>query len=191
MIIPSKATLLCTYEECRNPQKARGWCSKHYARFRAHGDPGVVIGAGRRPAPVIPLDERCDATGCEKSAQVSGLCRKHYQRMMRTGSVDIVRKPGRKPDLDAPYLICSECTNVQFRAGLCYSHYIGRQMCAEPGCHNKHQYGKARCILHEQIDHCNQHLGFEGWCTGRPYANGMCKKCYEKEVRVHEPWLLK
>jgi hypothetical protein len=186
-----KISPLCRYEECRNPQKARGWCGTHYARWRKHGDPGIVTGAGRRPAPIIPPDERCDVLGCEKRSKVRGYCTKHYQRVMRTGSPEIVRQAGRKPNVDIPFLLCGKCDNIQYRAGLCQAHYRETQLCAEPGCMNKHQYGKARCTLHEQIDHCNVHLGFEGWCTGRPYANGMCKKCYEKEVRVHQPWLLK
>lgn len=182
----TRPAVLCSFGECIDQARTKGLCDKHYARWHRNGDAGIV---SRKSLPrTIPEDQQCDAIGCETIAQVRGLCRKHYQRFMRTGSVDVVRKAGRKAIQDIPYLYCSECTNVQFRAGLCHSHYIGRQMCAEPGCTNKHQYGKERCMLHEPIDHCNQHLGFEGWCTGRPYANGMCKKCYDRETRVTEPW---
>ena len=32
----------CSVETCENPARTRGWCSKHYARVRANGDPLVV-----------------------------------------------------------------------------------------------------------------------------------------------------
>lgn len=180
---------LCQYEECRNSARTRGYCPKHYQRVLRHGDPGITYKYGHI-AVRIPDDERCDVIGCEDRFKVKGMCRKHYQRFYRHGDVDMVLKAGRHADLKIHHRLCSnqDCDNVQFRSGLCRNHYALIEMCAEPGCTNKHQYGKARCMLHEQVDHCNQHLGFEGWCPGRPYANGMCKKCYERESAVYEPW---
>jgi len=32
----------CTYGNCGNPHKGRGFCNKHYARFFRYGDPGIV-----------------------------------------------------------------------------------------------------------------------------------------------------
>jgi hypothetical protein len=30
---------ICTIDDCTSPVLARGWCSKHYCRWQAHGDP--------------------------------------------------------------------------------------------------------------------------------------------------------
>lgn len=31
----------CSYDRCPDPVFARKWCQKHYARWRAHGDPSI------------------------------------------------------------------------------------------------------------------------------------------------------
>lgn len=35
----------CSIEGCENPVIARGWCGKHYARWKTHGDPSIVAHA--------------------------------------------------------------------------------------------------------------------------------------------------
>jgi len=41
--------LVCSIPDCGKPHMARGWCQKHYFRFRRHGDPlGGAIGDARR-----------------------------------------------------------------------------------------------------------------------------------------------
>jgi len=32
----------CTYEDCTNVHRAKGYCTKHYFRWRKHGDPSIV-----------------------------------------------------------------------------------------------------------------------------------------------------
>lgn len=36
------AKSLCSVDGCCNPSRTRGWCYKHYARWRAHGDPTIL-----------------------------------------------------------------------------------------------------------------------------------------------------
>ena len=42
----------CSIENCRRHATARGWCSKHYQRWRKHGSPTVVLKSGPKPPPV-------------------------------------------------------------------------------------------------------------------------------------------
>lgn len=35
----------CSIEDCPYPHEARGFCKKHYRRWRVHGDP-LVVGKG-------------------------------------------------------------------------------------------------------------------------------------------------
>ena len=44
---------ICNIDGCENPIDARGWCRKHYKRFKRHGDP---LHLERRPYS-MPLEE--------------------------------------------------------------------------------------------------------------------------------------
>ncbi len=35
--------MICKIEGCENKVKTRGWCVKHYTRWRRHGDPNIVL----------------------------------------------------------------------------------------------------------------------------------------------------
>lgn len=34
---------LCSIPDCGKPVQARGWCNRHYKRWKAHGDPTVTV----------------------------------------------------------------------------------------------------------------------------------------------------
>lgn len=48
-LIPTRRSLgaQCLIEDCGAKAESRGWCGKHYMRFRAHGDPLTVVGRER------------------------------------------------------------------------------------------------------------------------------------------------
>lgn len=39
----------CSIDGCDNKMLARGWCNKHYQRWRTHGDPNKVTPMGKWP----------------------------------------------------------------------------------------------------------------------------------------------
>jgi len=39
MLTRYPTTPRCAVEGCERPSRARGWCAKHYQRWRVHGDP--------------------------------------------------------------------------------------------------------------------------------------------------------
>src|SRR5829696_5452778 len=49
----------CKEPDCRKPEFARGWCMKHYSRWRRHGDPKVA-GGKARGASAIPFENLID-----------------------------------------------------------------------------------------------------------------------------------
>ena len=64
----------CSIDGCDNPHRARGWCLKHYTRWRTHGDPHKVL-HHRRPRSIgpfrVPLSQvvpgkRAIAWACQK-----------------------------------------------------------------------------------------------------------------------------
>ena len=109
----------CSVTGCTEPYVAKGFCSLHRQRIKAHGAPGA---AGRtRVAPYRgtncsadgcervarsvgrcaqhyakwirddPARPRCHAPSCDRSAHAGGWCLMHYKRLKRTGTTDGVR----------------------------------------------------------------------------------------------------
>lgn len=68
----------CTVPECGDPPIARGWCGKHYAAWRAHGDP--LVNNAR-------VAGTCCAPTCVRTARIKGLCETHHDRLQRTGDI--------------------------------------------------------------------------------------------------------
>jgi len=77
----------CAVDGCNGdaakPGSGRGWCGKHYQRFRKHGDPLVSL-LDRETTPGTP----CAVDGCERPKYARGLCTKHYTRFRATGSTE-------------------------------------------------------------------------------------------------------
>ena len=43
--------MTCRVEGCDRPAIKRGWCNRHYQRWRRYGDPMQWVGPGHRPRP--------------------------------------------------------------------------------------------------------------------------------------------
>jgi hypothetical protein len=68
---------LCSVEGCGNIHQSKGYCDKHYRRFRAHGDPLVAR---------IPFVKAvCSVEGCLRESECKGFCKKHHARFVRWG----------------------------------------------------------------------------------------------------------
>ncbi len=73
----------CSVEGCSKPQMAMTWCSKHYSRWRRHGD----LDAKRKaPAP----KPKCSVDGCSAQSSKKGFCGPHYQRLYTYGRAHTV-----------------------------------------------------------------------------------------------------
>lgn len=75
--------LTCAIDGCEKPKITRGWCSKHYYRWRKHGDPEIVSWEVQKR----PVDGLCTIAGCTKDYYWSGVCSGHYVRRMRHGTL--------------------------------------------------------------------------------------------------------
>jgi hypothetical protein len=69
---------ICSIGDCNASSAARGWCTKHWARWRHHGDPNVVL----KPGPKRGI---CSIDGCRKPHRAKGYCQAHYLRFIRYG----------------------------------------------------------------------------------------------------------
>jgi hypothetical protein len=71
----------CSVARCDEPQRARGWCGKHYKRWRKYGDP-----AYERPAKKV-----CSLPRCDEPVKARDWCAKHYLRWRRYGDPEALR----------------------------------------------------------------------------------------------------
>ena len=73
-------SLVCKFPTCgRDDIRARGWCKKHYERWRRHGDPAVCHTSATVRA--------CTVEGCSKRRYSGGLCSGHADRRDVFGEV--------------------------------------------------------------------------------------------------------
>lgn len=63
---------LCSIDGCYKKNLARGWCQKHYQRWKRHGDPTLLI-----------IRSTCSFEGCENKHHAKGFCETHYTRWWR------------------------------------------------------------------------------------------------------------
>lgn len=68
---------VCKVTDCLSVVTSRGWCEKHYRRWRRTG---TVADPERGPSV-------CTVSGCSLPVDARALCHGHYQRRQRTGSV--------------------------------------------------------------------------------------------------------
>lgn len=77
---------LCAVEGCGNKAKARGWCKKHWARWRNHGDPAKLVNP--------PLGSKCAVPGCDRKPHTrwkadKPVCGLHWRRLYIHGSTEL------------------------------------------------------------------------------------------------------
>lgn len=98
---------LCQILGCTDLAKApRGWCWRHYGKWRRHGDPN-----GEFVQPPCSVDE------CERLSRSGGMCDLHYRRWKRHGDASIVLLMRRET------CTVDNCGKAAFGRGLCNKHY--------------------------------------------------------------------
>lgn len=63
----------CSIDGCCNRVLARGWCDKHYRRWKVHGDPN-------HQGYTLSRDGVCSVEGCERPIRSRRLCSPHYKQ---------------------------------------------------------------------------------------------------------------
>jgi hypothetical protein len=79
--MPNKIDYSCIIKDCSNPKIAKGYCTKHYQKFKKYGNPLAGRGSGRmieyEVCTVITQDKR----QCKKPHTAKGMCQMHYRRV--------------------------------------------------------------------------------------------------------------
>lgn len=83
---------VCTVAGCSAFVRGRGFCNKHYHRWRKYGDPLIVFGTGGRPAGSTRL---CSVENCGQPHAGHGFCNKHLIRWKKYGDPHFTHTPNR------------------------------------------------------------------------------------------------
>jgi hypothetical protein len=123
----------CSIETCHRPHFGRGFCNRHYQRWRKWGNP---LG-GRKF-----LDEprkSCSIEDCDKPAGARGWCNTHYERWRRHGDPLVL-----KQNADGEGTLCVQGYMRVVIAGknflkhrLVMQEYLGRPLFAHEQVHHK------------------------------------------------------
>jgi hypothetical protein len=105
---------MCAMDRCRGDVYARGWCERHYRRWRRTGHPAGD--PARNDAP-----ERCTVPGCRNAHDAAGFCHGHYQRVRRTGDpqAEVPLQRRRQPER----CVAAGCRRAVHARNLCQTHY--------------------------------------------------------------------
>lgn len=77
----------CSIDGCDTERVARGWCNKHYRRWRKTGDPLHL------PPRTLPPQNRarttgCKVDGCDRKHHGKGYCDRHYSQHWYSENLD-------------------------------------------------------------------------------------------------------
>ena len=116
----SRERRICKVDGCNNQHEAKGYCNKHYKKWRRCGDPLFE-----------KYVEYCTIPGCQEKHLANGHCIKHYTRILRyddphyTKFMKDVEKHGLAgtPEYSSWSHIIQRCENKNNKR---YSRYGGR-----------------------------------------------------------------
>lgn len=121
--LDSKVCLVPDCDRQDGERMRRGYCSMHYQRFKAHGDPSIVY-SNKRP------DLYCVVDGCQSKARTDEYCGKHYARYLRYGDATVVHKPGLPRRLGK--CVNDDCNRDAVSKNLCMRHYNQKRRHQDP-----------------------------------------------------------
>lgn len=124
----------CSIPNCDRAVRSRGWCGRHYGRWRKHGDP---LGGGPDKARARKPDAPCSMDGCDNLALALGLCPAHYLRNLKHGDPAI---GGRK---QSPSCMVEGCDRTSKAQGYCDRHYRRFRIYGDP-CGKAESTGRKR-----------------------------------------------
>jgi len=103
---------ICTVDGCDGKAIVKGYCNKHYLRFKKYGSPLVC-------SVVSNKNKICKVKGCNNKARTKEYCGKHYKRYLKYNN-PFQNRPIKEIKL------CSieGCSNIHYGIGLCSKHYL-------------------------------------------------------------------
>lgn len=151
---------VCAVAECGQAARKRGWCEKHYSRWKVHGTPTAP---GRREQA-----SACSMSGCTEKPTALDLCKRHYYAEARRRE-RAARPP--KPVTVPPDCAIEGCGALAKTRGWCGAHY-----------QRWRRFGDPAFAPPESRKSCR----IEG-CDGVTNARELCGRHYYRWKRYGDP----
>ncbi len=106
----------CSIDTCKRPSRARGWCTLHYNRWQAHGDPLTRLVSRRRAVTSV-----CSIPDCRNKHEARTWCANHYALWRNNGDPLTHHRVG-NGEYKGKCLV-SDCGIERNCRGMCVTHY--------------------------------------------------------------------
>lgn len=160
---------ICSMVGCFGLHQAKGYCSKHYERFRKNGYPWLIMGKIPRQFKI------CLVYNCSLVVASNSYCNRHYLQNVRTGNplTELKRKP-----LNVLTCIAEGCELKARGMDFCSKH-LSRYM----------RHGSANPVgLKPRSSPIpfGTICSFDG-CQLEMRSMGLCNKHYQRHIRFQNP----
>ena len=108
-MLASTKVRICSVDSCNNKNYGKGYCKKHYGRWKRHGNPDVILKKGKPR-------KYCIVNDCGNQNYAYGYCSKHWQRLLKHNSLEKRVKVREKCKV-------KNCNNLNHGKGYCKSHW--------------------------------------------------------------------
>ena len=102
---------ICSIEDCLVQVATRGWCEKHYQRWRKHGDPLKSL--------IEDRPKTCIVDSCDRPAAGRGMCKMHWKRWRTHGDPNIVAVRSKPKHIGC---LVDGCETKHHSHGYCSTH---------------------------------------------------------------------
>lgn len=170
---------LCSVDNCTNGAQSRGWCGKHYQRWRTYGDPNAAV----RVRNDRPVKAECVIDGCKNPVTARGWCGRHYRRWRQSGDPE---GSGPRPALPGERTCSiSGCPRPMQARGWCKMHWTRWRRTGDPG---KRLGERPGAEEDRQCLTCNETKSPENFALDTRYPSKRVSKCFQCQKKYQRAY---